>query len=127
MRKCILVLAALAAVAVVGSTAQAGDIPGNVLAQMGLGGMQKMSDAQGMRIRGQGTASVLGIGASAVLVSPVLTAIDGDSYQASSGPITNALATGSSLTTSQVQINVLNIPLISVISATAGSSFAFAR
>lgn len=106
-------------------SAVAEDVPNSVLAQMGLGSIERISDEQGMQTRGQGTASVFGIGFSSLIV-----ASDLDTYTAASGPIANALATGSSQTTSQLtaQINVLGATAsLSLIAATAGSSFAFAR
>lgn len=116
-------------------SASAEDVPNGVLAQMGFGGMQKMSDEQGMQVRGQGIAGVLGLGFTSLTVPGFSVATDGDSYTGLSGPTTNALATGSSQTTSQITAQLgVTIPVIgtgslslSLISATAGSSFAFAR
>ncbi len=126
-----LVLAAVAALLVSswGATATAADIPNSTLAQMGLGGMKKMSDSQGMRVRGQGFAGVAGAGFSSVLV-----ASDLDGYVGSS-LLNNALATGSSQTLAQVGIQIegalIGIPAVSlnatIFAGTAGSSFAFAR
>ncbi len=135
-RKLILGLAVVAMVSVSAvQSASAEDVPNGVLAKMGIGGMQKISDAQGMRVRGQGVASVLGLGFTSLTVPGFSTATDGDAYTATSGPITNALATGSSQTTSQITAQAsVTIPVIgtgslslSLISATAGSSYAFAR
>jgi len=116
-------------------SAFAEDVPNGVLAQMGFGSMKKMSDQEGMQVRGQGVASVLGLGFTSLIVPGFSNATDGDSYTATSGPTNNALATGSSQTTSQITAQAaVTIPVIgtgsvslSLISATAGSSFAFAR
>jgi hypothetical protein len=112
---CILVLGFAQAVS-------ADEVPSRVLSKMGLGGLRKMSDEQGMRVRGQGTASVLGFGFSTLIL-----ATQSDSYQASSGPIANALANGSSQTTAQLSLSVLGINVASITAATIGSSHAFAR
>jgi hypothetical protein len=125
-----LALAAVAAICLSGSTAQAEDISNNMLAKMGLGGMKRMSDRSGMRVRGQGFAAVGGVGFSSVIV-----ATDLDGYTGISGPIPNALATGSSQTLSQFGLQIegalLGIPAVSlnatIFAGTAGSSFAFAR
>src|SRR5262245_21019885 len=107
------------------NSAKSEEIPGNMLAQMGLGGMTRMSDQQGMRVRGQGTAAVLGAG-----LSTVIAATDFNSFNAASGPTVNSLATGSSQTTAQLSatLNIAGITAsISLTAATAGSAHAFAR
>jgi hypothetical protein len=124
MIRSMLMVAAVAAMFAMASSAQAGEIPENVLAQMGLGGMKKMSDQQGMRVRGQGTAAVLGAG-----LSTVITATDFNTFSASSNTF-NALANGSSQTQAQLtfQVNLAGITAsVSLISATSGSAHAFGR
>lgn len=126
-----LALAAVAALCLsgVGNTALAGDIPNDMLAKMGLGGMKKMSDRTGMKVRGQGFAGVGGVGFSSVIV-----ATDLDGYIGASA-VPNALATGSSQTLSQFGIQIegalIGIPAVSlnatIFAGTAGSSFSFAR
>jgi hypothetical protein len=88
-----------------------------------------MSDEVGTHVRGEGVASVVGLGVSVVNIAPTLVAIDGNSFNASS-EIFNALATGASQTNANVslQIDVGEVTAsISVISATSGSAYAFAR
>jgi hypothetical protein len=117
-------VAAAAAVLAMAAPAGAGEIPDNVLAQMGLGGMQRMSDAQGMRVRGQGTAAVLGAG-----LSTVIFATDFNTFNASSNTF-NALASGSSQTNATIglQINIGGVTAsVSIFAATAGSAHAFGR
>ena len=119
-----MMVAAVAAIFAMATPAQAGDVPDSMLAQMGLSGMQRMSDAQGMKVRGQGTASVLGAG-----LSTVIFATEFNTFQASSNTF-NALAHGSSQTnaTVGVQINIAGVTAsISVFAATSGSAHAFGR
>jgi hypothetical protein len=127
-----LALAAVAAICLSGwaGTASAEDVSNGMLAKMGLGGMKKMSDRSGMRVRGQGFAGVGGVGFSSVIV-----ATDLDGYTGISGPVANALATGSSQTIAQFGLQLdatafgLNAGTLSatIFAGTAGSSFAFAR
>jgi hypothetical protein len=124
MFKSVLSVAALALVFALASSAPAGEIPDNILAQMGLGGMQKMTDQQGMRVRGQGSAAVLGAG-----LSTVIAATDFNSFGATSNTF-NALATGSSQTTAQISASITIAGVsasISLTAATAGSAHAFGR
>lgn len=59
------VLIALALVALCSGTLFAADVSDQTLAKMGLSGMQSVSDAQGLQIRGMGTqASVFGVTAA---------------------------------------------------------------
>ncbi len=124
MVRSLMMVAAVAAIFAMATPAQAGDIPDHMLAQMGLGGMQRMSDAQGMKVRGQGTAAVLGAG-----LSTVIFATDFNSFNASSNTF-NALATGSSQTnaTVGVQLEIAGVTAsISIFAATSGSAHAFGR
>src|SRR5262245_32939542 len=124
MFRSVMMVAAVAAIFAMATNVQAGEIPDNVLAQMGLGGMKRMSDQQGMRVRGQGTAAVLGAG-----LSTVIAATDFNSFGASSNTV-NALATGSSQTTAQISatLTIAGVSAsISLTAATAGSAHAFGR
>jgi hypothetical protein len=55
MKKCL----AIVAVCLLAAPAMAGEIPQGALADLGLGGMQTMSDAQGMQIRGKSSNAVV--------------------------------------------------------------------
>jgi hypothetical protein len=55
MKKCL----AIVAVCLMAAPAMAGEIPQGALADLGLGGMETMSDAQGMQVRGKSSDSVV--------------------------------------------------------------------
>jgi hypothetical protein len=55
MKKCL----AIVAVCLMAAPAMAGEIPQGALAELGLGGMQVMSDAQGMQVRGKSSNAVV--------------------------------------------------------------------
>ena len=87
----LLIVCVVACVALVAGTANAaGQISDNTLAQMGLAGLQTMSDAQGSEIRGMGFAAVVGTNTARLNGSTVATAI----IAVSARP--NALAVGAS-------------------------------
>jgi hypothetical protein len=90
----LLVVCLVACVALVAGTANAaGQISDNTLAQMGIAGLQTMSDIQGTEIRGMGFAAVAGTN-KAVLGGTVAK----NSYVAVSAPKHgSALAAGASV------------------------------
>jgi hypothetical protein len=51
---------AIVAVSLMAAPAMADEIPRGALAQLGLGGMEVMSDAQGMQVRGRSSNAVVG-------------------------------------------------------------------
>jgi hypothetical protein len=55
MKKCL----AIVAVCLMATPAMAGEVPQGALADLGLGGMQVMSDAQGMQVRGKSSNAVV--------------------------------------------------------------------
>ena len=84
------VVACVTLVAGMANAATPSQISDNALAQMGLAGLQTMSDAQGIEIRGMGFAAVAGINTARLNGST-----SSNSYLAvSPGP--NALAIGAS-------------------------------
>jgi len=116
---------AVAAMIGLGQTAVAEEISGDMLAQMGLGDMQSMSDEEGTQVRGEGLASVWGLGLASVILS---SRIDG--HQASSGPFLNASASGDSLSDAAISLEVALGTITANLSfrATAqGYGFAFGR
>jgi hypothetical protein len=55
MKKCL----AIVAVCLMAGPAMAGEVPQGALADLGLGGMEVMSDAQGMQVRGKSSNAVV--------------------------------------------------------------------
>lgn len=55
MKKCL----AIVAVCLMAGPAMAGDVPQDALADLGLGGMEVISDAQGMQVRGKSSNAVV--------------------------------------------------------------------
>lgn len=55
MKKCL----AIVAVCLMAAPAMAGDVPDGALSALGLGGMQTMTDAQGMQVRGKASEAVV--------------------------------------------------------------------
>ena len=115
----LLVVCLVACVALVAGTANAGgQISDNTLAQMGLSGLQTMSDLQGTEVRGMGFAAVGGI---SVASSGHSVAADG--YVAVSTG-SNALAAGASVSSVKTT-GIFNIPVSGVVAA--GGAVAFAK
>ena len=115
----------------VASLGQAEEIPKNVLAQMGLGGMQRMTATAGMRVRGEGMASVFGSGAS-IVVFPSFGAHT-SSHSATSNT-SSALAVGNSASSAQssigLELNIVGLAASLNLLTTAssgGNGYAFAR
>ncbi len=61
-----LALALLASTAMVASAAEPASVSNNTLSSMGLGGMQQMSDDEGLAVRGKGTSAGVWGGSTAV-------------------------------------------------------------
>ena len=115
----LLIVCLVACVALVAGTANAaGQISDNTLAQMGLAGLQTMSDVQGTEIRGMGFAAVGGI---SVASSGHSVAADG--YVAVSDR-PDALAAGASVST-VTTTGLFGIPVSSVVAA--GGAVAYAK
>jgi len=94
MRKIAVTVSALM-VLVVGLSSQsvAEEVPDGMLGQMGLSGMQRMSDERGMQVRGEGFATTFGLGVAATIF-PQLK-IEPNFFFDAAGS-TNALAHGQS-------------------------------
>ena len=90
----LLIVCLVACVALVAGTANAaGQISDNTLAQMGLAGLQTMSDVQGTEVRGMGFAAVSGTNTARLFGSTA-----SNSYVAVSDPRRgSALAAGASV------------------------------
>lgn len=109
-------------------TAVAGEIPDNTLSAMGLSGMDRLSDDQGMQVRGEGFGMVFGIGGAAAIL-PTAMAMQLDGHFANSSGF-NALAHGESGSTARAELSISVLGLratISTQSATSGIGYAFGR
>lgn len=126
MKKTVTAVCALAAILVAGfaRNAMAEDISADVLKQMGLGGMQQLSDEQGMQVRGHGMAAVYGLGFASTIMATKINSFQGSSF------VDNALAHGNNLAEARTSIS-LNLGLttlsLSLYSGAGGSAYAFGK
>lgn len=129
MKNVVIALAVMGTLfAAISGTAVAGDIPDNMLSQMGLNGMERMTDDQGSQVRGEGFGLVFGIGGAAAIL-PTAMAMQLDGHFANSSGF-NALAHGESGSTATAELSISFIGLsgtISTQSGTSGIGYAFGR
>jgi hypothetical protein len=83
---CVAILMGFASVA---PAAERMGVPNDTLASMGLGGMQQISDQDGMNVRGKGIALAAGFG-----IARFLGNISANAHASASGPKHNAAALG---------------------------------
>lgn len=126
MKKKVVVLFSLLALMMATSVRPIGaeEIPESMLAQMGLAGMQEMSDQEGEAVRGEGFASVFGAGLATVLLASRF-----DNHSATSN-VFNAAASGDSLSevSTSLQVNIVGLTAtLSFSASAAGQGFAFGR
>lgn len=131
MRKVVITIVCAIACIGLANRALAEEIPDNTLAQMGLAGMQHMSDEQGTQVRGEGIALIFGAGGSAVVLPGFSADVSGHFGLST---VANALANGDSSSTAQsslsLQLNIIGLTgTLSLINnaVNAGNSYSFAR
>lgn len=103
---------------VVGLSSQsaAEEVPDGMLAQMGLSGMQQISDQEGKQVRGEGFATTFGLGVAATIF-PQFKIKPNFFFDAAGS--TNALAHGESSSSVKASLNLL---FIRISTSASGSS-----
>jgi hypothetical protein len=116
------VIVALGVLAILGgvlaSGAAAGEIPNDVLKDLGISKVQRLSDAQGMQVRGSGLAWVFGAGAATANL-PGSNANQTNRHGATSNG-SPAAAVGASGSEATATIKVLGLPVISTNATSLG-------